>query len=110
MKTRAGWICSMIVGVFAVGGAVLGQAKKERVELIIAGGTVVTMDAERRIVEDGAVAVTGDAIVAVAGPPGNFLGENARAEKDARGERGLPRLTTRHMRAPTTAACPPARD
>ena len=33
--------------------------------LVLAGGTVVTMDADRRIFRDGAIAVAGDRIVAV---------------------------------------------
>ena len=34
-------------------------------DLFISGGTVVTMDAEFRVIEDGAVAVEGDTIAAV---------------------------------------------
>src|ERR1700687_1081697 len=39
--------------------------KKEKVDLLVSGGTIVTMDAQRRILEDGAVAVKGDAILAL---------------------------------------------
>jgi 5-methylthioadenosine/S-adenosylhomocysteine deaminase len=38
---------------------------KEKVSLLIEGGTLVTMDPSRRVLEDGAVAVRGDSIVAV---------------------------------------------
>jgi 5-methylthioadenosine/S-adenosylhomocysteine deaminase len=38
---------------------------KEKVDLILSGGAVVTMDAEHRVIDDGAVAVRGEAIVAV---------------------------------------------
>src|SRR5258708_24847694 len=41
------------------------NAKKEKVDMLVAGGTVVTMNAERRIIEGGAVAVDGHTIVAV---------------------------------------------
>ena len=34
-------------------------------DLFIKGGTVVTMDAEFRVIEDGAVAIEGDRIAAV---------------------------------------------
>ena len=34
-------------------------------DILVSGGTVITMDPERRIIEDGAVAVEGDSIVAV---------------------------------------------
>jgi adenine deaminase len=38
---------------------------KQRVDLIVVHGTVVTMDAKRRILEDGAIAVQGDAVAAI---------------------------------------------
>ncbi|MHB0962934.1 MAG: amidohydrolase family protein [Gemmatimonadaceae bacterium] len=38
---------------------------RESVDLLITGGTVITMDSARRVIEDGAVAVRGDRIVAV---------------------------------------------
>ncbi len=34
-------------------------------DLFVRGGTVVTIDAERRVIEDGGVAIQGDSIVAV---------------------------------------------
>lgn len=43
-------------------------------DLLISGGTVITMDAEFRVIEDGAVAIEGDAIAAV----------GTRAELEAR--------------------------
>src|SRR5579859_6646246 len=38
---------------------------KQRVDLIVVHGTVVTMDGTRRILTDGAIAVQGDAIAAI---------------------------------------------
>ena len=38
---------------------------KQRVDLIVVHGTVVTMDGTRRILENGAIAVQGDAIAAI---------------------------------------------
>src|SRR5208282_6516852 len=38
---------------------------KQRADLIVVHGTVVTMDEKRRILENGAIAVQGDAIAAV---------------------------------------------
>jgi len=40
-------------------------AQKQKVDLIISGGTVVTMDVQKRIIENGAIAVLQDKIVAV---------------------------------------------
>ena len=42
-----------------------GQTTKEHADTIITGGTVVTMDGQRHIYDDGAIVVTGDSIVAV---------------------------------------------
>ena len=50
------------------------QSAREHVDLLVSGEYVVTMDATRRVIEDGAIAVRGDAILAV-GP---------RAELEAR--------------------------
>src|SRR5207247_9926218 len=47
----------------AIDGAAM-QAK-EGVDLIVAGGTVITMDGARRVIENGAVAIRGERIVAV---------------------------------------------
>ena len=41
-----------------------GQSQ-QRVDLLILGGTMVTMDASRRVIEDGGIAVSGGRIVAV---------------------------------------------
>ena len=38
---------------------------KEKADLLVIGGAVITMDAQHRVIEDGAVAVRGDSIVAV---------------------------------------------
>lgn len=41
------------------------RARPERVDLLILGGTVVTMDAERRIIEDGGIAMSNGRIVGI---------------------------------------------
>ncbi|WP_245643892.1 imidazolonepropionase-like domain-containing protein [Paraburkholderia oxyphila] len=38
---------------------------RERVDVLIAHGCVITLDPARRVIDDGAVAVKGDRIVAV---------------------------------------------
>src|SRR6478736_249948 len=35
------------------------------IDLLIAGGTVITVDSQRRVIDDGAVAIAGDRIVDV---------------------------------------------
>ena len=57
--------CSIIFSfILSLHIATFSQANKP-VDLIISGGTVVTMDQNKRVIEDGAVAIRGDKIVAV---------------------------------------------
>src|SRR5258708_36874414 len=66
------------------------NAKKEKIDMLVVGGTVVTMNAERRIIEDGAVAIKGDAIVA-AGSGAKIEARNPAARRITRnGKRVLP--------------------
>lgn len=71
-----------------------------RVTLVVTGGTVVTMDAERRVIERGAVAINGHEIVAV-GPADEIEARFAGAEViDAEGQVILPGLINTHGHAP----------
>jgi 5-methylthioadenosine/S-adenosylhomocysteine deaminase len=80
---RAVWLCAILIsGAWTVQGqsnmpeAAMAGKPKEKISLLVEGGTVLTMDPSRRVLEDGAVAVRGDAIVAV----------GSRAELEARYE------------------------
>ena len=85
-----------------IGGPLYAQARKERVDVLVTGGTVVTMDADRRIIGDGAVAIRGDTIVAV-GPNSDVAAKySARRRIDARGRIVLPGLINTHGHAPMT--------
>ncbi|HEY0172325.1 MAG TPA: amidohydrolase [Pyrinomonadaceae bacterium] len=78
------------------------RQRPTRVDLIVSGGTVVTMDAARRVVEDGAVAVAGGRIVAV-GKRSEVLGRfAARQVIDARGRAVIPGLVNGHTHIPMT--------
>ncbi len=75
---------------------------KPRVDLIVTGGTIVTMDRERRVFENGAIAVKGDAIVAV-GKGAEIQGKFVAARRlDASGKLLLPGLINGHTHAPMT--------
>lgn len=85
-----------------LGSPLHAQARKERVDLLVTGGTVVTMDGERRVIEDGAVAIRGDSIVAV-GPATEVATKySSRRRMDARGRIVLPGLINTHGHAPMT--------
>ena len=66
-------------------------------DLLITGGTVITMDPARRVIENGAVAIAGNRIVAV-GPAAEVPAQAARVI-DARGHAVLPGLIDGHAHA-----------
>lgn len=76
----------------------------EQVDLLIVHGTVVTMNADRDIVEDGAVAIRGDRIVAV--DKTDALEERYEATKviDADGKVVMPGLVDSHVHITQTFA------
>jgi len=70
------------------------------VSLVISGGTVVTMDAQATVIENGAVAIDGSEIVAV-GTAADIAARFAGAEQiDARGQVIMPGLVNTHGHAP----------
>lgn len=64
-------------------------------DLLLTGGTVVAMDDERRVLDPGAVAVTGERIVAV-GMPQELAGFRPRRTIECRGKAILPGLVNCH--------------
>jgi 5-methylthioadenosine/S-adenosylhomocysteine deaminase len=71
-------------------------------DLIVRGGTVVTMDGERRVIEDGAVAVLGGRIVAVGKRADVERRFSAREVIDATGRVVMPGLVNGHTHVPMT--------
>ena len=72
---------------------------KDKVDLLVTGGTVVTMDSQRRVIEDGAVAIRGDSIVAV-GPRAEIESRFEAAQTiDAHGALVMPGLINGHAHA-----------
>src|SRR3954453_9903907 len=72
----------------------------KRVDLIISGGTVVTMDKDRRVIEDGAVAVAGGRIVAIGRRADIARQYAARDVVDATGRAVIPGLINGHTHVP----------
>ena len=73
-----------------------------RVDLLVRGGTVVTMDGGRRVIEDGAVAVRGGRIVEVGASSEMTRKYLARQVIDARGRAVVPGLINAHTHIPMT--------
>jgi 5-methylthioadenosine/S-adenosylhomocysteine deaminase len=78
------------------------QPGATKVDLIVTGGTVVSMDGARAIFDDGAVAVKGDTIVAV-GPANEIESKYLALQAiDARGKLVLPGFINGHTHVPMT--------
>jgi 5-methylthioadenosine/S-adenosylhomocysteine deaminase len=88
------WLAVLICGSLAS-----SAAAKDRADLIIAGGTVVTMDAGKRVIQDGAVAVRGDSIAAVGARADIESRFEAARTVDARGMLVMPGLINGHAHA-----------
>jgi hypothetical protein len=58
-------LCRLLICCLAAAISATPAFAKQRVDLIVSHGTVVTMDGKRRILQNGAIAVQGDAITAI---------------------------------------------
>jgi 5-methylthioadenosine/S-adenosylhomocysteine deaminase len=80
----------------------LGQTSRERVDLIVSGATVVTMDEKRTVYEDGSVAIKGDSIIA-AGPRSEIENKYSATQTiDGKGRLLLPGFINGHTHVPMT--------
>jgi len=92
--------CLCVVMAMALLAVSCGQASRQQVSLVVTGGDVVTMDASRRVLSPGAVAVNGRDIVAV-GTPEEIARQFAASETiEAAGHVVLPGLVNTHTHAP----------
>jgi 5-methylthioadenosine/S-adenosylhomocysteine deaminase len=76
--------------------------RTERVDLLVRGGTIVTMDGTRRVIEDGAIAVRGGRIVAVGTRADVQSKYTAQETIDAAGKVVIPGLINGHTHVPMT--------
>jgi 5-methylthioadenosine/S-adenosylhomocysteine deaminase len=70
------------------------------VDTLILGGTIVTMDGERRVIENGGIAIGADKIVAVGTRAEISLGHRARRTINATGKVIIPGLINTHTHVP----------
>ncbi len=80
----------------------MAQRRKTTVDLIIRGGTIVTMDASRRVIENGGVAVNNGRIVAVGDTAEIDRKYAAREVVNAGGKVVIPGLINGHTHVPMT--------
>lgn len=78
----------------------LTLAADSAVDIVIAGGTIVTMDDGRRVIEDGAVAIKGDRIVAVGKRSEIVRKYRAKQTINAAGKAVVPGLINTHTHVP----------
>ena len=75
-------------------------AQKRTVDLIVSGGTVVTMDGSKRLIENGAIAIVKDKIVAVGTSAEIGRQFTARQTINANGKVVIPGLINTHTHIP----------
>jgi 5-methylthioadenosine/S-adenosylhomocysteine deaminase len=81
------------------GPTALSAGAREKADLLVTGGTVVTMDAQRRVIVDGAVAIREDSIVAIGSSAEIEYRYEANNKIDARGTLVMPGLINGHAHA-----------
>jgi 5-methylthioadenosine/S-adenosylhomocysteine deaminase len=102
MKIRPLYLCVFLFAAAGFPSLAHPQTKKKQADLVIAGGTVVTMDANRRILEDGAIAIKGDQILGIGKRTEIEARYTAAAHIDARGHLILPGFVNGHTHVPMT--------
>jgi 5-methylthioadenosine/S-adenosylhomocysteine deaminase len=99
MKTK---LTVLVLLISVAQSVTMAQRRKTVVDLIVRGGTVVTMDAERHVIENGAVAVKGGRIVSVGSVTDIDRTYTAREVVNARGKVIIPGLINGHTHVPMT--------
>ena len=79
---------------------VVSAETQQTVDLIVANGIVVTVDAQRRVINPGSIAIRGNTIVAVGTADQISAAYGARDTIDARGHVVMPGLINTHTHAP----------
>ncbi len=79
---------------------ITAQTRRQTVDLMVVGGTIVTMDQPRRVITDGAIAASNGRIVAI-GPRAEIeRGYTSRQRVDATGKVVTPGLINGHTHIP----------
>ena len=90
----------LLLGLLAAAGQSVVSQAPATVALVVTGGTVVTVDATRRVIPRGAVAIDGTRIVAVGTAVDIAARFQARATIDATSQVVMPGLINTHTHAP----------
>ena len=93
------FIACFVAPILALSVVPVSTVAKEKADLLVTNGLVVTMDANRRVIEGGAVAMRGDSIVAVATTADVTAEFDSPKVIDARGAIVMPGLINTHAHA-----------
>jgi 5-methylthioadenosine/S-adenosylhomocysteine deaminase len=105
LKKGIGFVCASILGMSTIMNTAGAQAPDKQavwVDLLITNATIVTMDGERHIIENGQIAVRGDTIYAIGGSLLFVKGVQAKQTIDAKGALVLPGFINGHTHVPMT--------
>ena len=93
-------ICFVLITMLASSSSNVAAQNRRQVDLLVLGGTIVTMDGGRRVIEDGGIAVVGGRIVAI-GPRAEIeAGYRSRQRIVATGKVITPGLINGHTHVP----------
>ena len=96
---KSAFICVSLV-LMSMLSEIPAQTRRQTVDLLVAGGTIVTMDQTRRVITDGAIAVSNGRIVAI-GPRAEIeRAYTSRQRVDATGKVVTPGLINGHTHIP----------
>lgn len=103
MKIPGRIVCTLLtLAVLGMASVTLAQKRKPVVDLIVRGGTIVTMDGYRRVIENGSVAVKNGRIVAIGRSAEIDRSYTAREIVNATGKAVIPGLINGHTHVPMT--------
>lgn len=96
---KSAFICVFLI-LMAMLSDITAQTRRQTVDLLVVGGTIVTMDQTRRVITDGAIASSNGRIVAI-GPRAEIeRGYTSRQRIDATGKVITPGLINGHTHIP----------
>src|ERR1043165_2219886 len=97
---RSAFICLSLIVMTTLSNNTQAQNRRETVDLLVLGGTIVTMDQTRRIIDDGGIAVSQGRIVAI-GPRAEIeRAYTSRQRVSAEGKVLTPGLINGHTHIP----------
>jgi len=100
MVKRTNFIALYLICLLFAGVPIPAFAQKVRVDLLILGGTIVTMNKDRRIIENGAVAIKDDKIAMVGARATVTKNLTAKRTINAAGKVIIPGLINTHTHVP----------